>query len=171
MIIKKLSLTFFNLIFFFSFTNNAKSLEIIRDIELENFTKEIIAILSGKEDESPEKINIYFIKSNEVNAFVTGGQNIFINTELIIKAEDYREYAAVLAHEIAHIQGGHFFNTSLEINNLSNKAFPIYLLGIIGIITGTSEAGMAGVMVGQASVLVFYFFKNSEASADQAAVN
>ena len=171
-IIKKLSLTFFNLIFFFSFTHNAKSLEIIRDIELENFTKEIISILSGVEGESQEKINIYFIKSNEVNAFVTGGQNIFINTELIIKAEDYREYAAVLAHEIAHIQGGHIFNTSLEINNLSNKAFPIYLLGIVGIITGASEAGMAGVMVGQASVADSFtsYSRTQEASADQAAV-
>ena len=70
----------------------------------------------------------------------------------LLTANDYREYAAVLSHELAHIFGGHIFNTSIEISNLSNKALPIYLLGIIGMITGSSDAGIAGVMVGQASV-------------------
>ena len=119
-----------------------------------------------------EDLKIYFVKSDQVNAFVTGGQNIFINTELILTANDYREYAAVLAHELAHILGGHIFNTSIEISNLSNKALPIYLLGIIGMIAGATDAGIAGVMVGQASVSdnFSYYSRTQEASADQAAV-
>ena len=147
--------------------------EIIRDIELENFTDDIIIKLLDSKSEQLNDIEIYFIKSNEVNAFVTGGKNIFINTELIIEADDYREYAAVLAHELAHIKGGHIFNTSIEIDNLSNKALPIYLLGIISVIMGAADAGMAGVMVGQASVADGFtaYSRTQEASADQAAVN
>ena len=151
----------------------AFSLEIIRDTELEQFTDELIASLLNKEDINLENINVYFIKSDQVNAFVTGGTNIFINTELIIESDDYREYAAVLAHELAHILGGHIFNTSIELTNLSNRAFPIYLLGIIGIMAGAAETGLAGVMVGQASVTDGFTFysRTQEASADQAAVS
>ena len=73
------------------------SLEIIRDTELEQFTDELITSLLNKEDINLDNINVYFIKSDQVNAFVTGGTNIFINTELIIESDDYREYAAVLS--------------------------------------------------------------------------
>ena len=112
-------------------TTNAKAFEIIRDTELEQFTFDIVSNLLDSNKQELNELNIYFIQSDQINAFVTGGKNIFINSELIISADDYREYAAVLAHEIAHIQGGHIFNTSIEINNLSEKALPIYLLGIM----------------------------------------
>ena len=101
------------------FTISSYSLEIIRDIELEQFTEDIISIISQNREINADEFNVYFIKSDQINAFVTGGKNIFINTELIIKAQDYREYAAVLAHELAHIEGGHVFNTSVEISNLN----------------------------------------------------
>ena len=147
-------------------------MEIIRDTELEEFTDDIVSLLLTSNDLEVEEFNIYFVKSDQINAFVTGGKNIFINTETIIKSDDYREYAAVLAHELAHIIGGHIFNTSLEISNLSDRALPIYLLGIIGMITGSADTGLVGVMVGQASVndgFTFYS-RTQEASADQAAV-
>jgi predicted Zn-dependent protease len=164
---------FINFFFiFYLFFSQANSLEIIRDTELEQFTDDIVSILLQNSNLESEDLEIYFIKSDQVNAFVTGGQNIFINTELFIKASDYREYAAVLAHELAHILGGHIFNTSIEISNLTNKAFPIYLLGIIGMITGSTDAGIAGIMVGQASLNdnFSYYSRTQEASADQAAV-
>ena len=172
MIFKKIFLSLIHTIFFLNLSHQVNAFEIIRDIELENFTDDIIIKLLDSKSEQLNDIEIYFIKSNEVNAFVTGGKNIFINTELIIEADDYREYAAVLAHELAHIKGGHIFNTSIEIDSLSNKALPIYLLGIISVIMGAADAGMAGVMVGQASVADGFtaYSRTQEASADQAAV-
>ncbi len=161
----------FFFIFYFLFSHS-NAFEIIRDTELEQFTDDIVSILLKSNNLESGDLKIYFVKSDQVNAFVTGGQNIFINTELILTANDYREYAAVLAHELAHILGGHIFNTSIEISNLSNKALPIYLLGIIGMIAGATDAGIAGVMVGQASVTdnFSYYSRTQEASADQAAV-
>ena len=69
--------------------------------------------------------------------------------------------------------GGHVFRTSEELANISSKAMPIYLLGIIGLITGASEAGFAGVMVGQAAVsdTFTYYSRTQEAAADQKAVS
>ncbi len=162
-----------NIILFFTFVCPIKAIEVIRDTELEQFTDDILNVLLFSSNLEAEDVNVYFINSNQVNAFVTGGKNIFINTELIIKAEDYREYAAVIAHELAHILGGHVFRTSEELVNISNKAMPIYLLGIIGLITGASEAGFAGVMVGQAAVTdtFTYYSRTQEATADQKAVS
>ncbi|MDC3085873.1 M48 family metalloprotease [Pelagibacteraceae bacterium] len=167
------SLFVLNIIIFFTFSNSTKALEVIRDTELENFTDDIVKILLVESNMEEEDINIYFINSNQINAFVTGGKNIFINTELIIQAKDYREYAAVIAHELAHILGGHIFRTSEEISNISDKALPIYLLGMIGLITGATDAGFAGVMVGQAAVAdtYTYYSRTQEASADQKAVS
>ncbi len=162
-----------NILLFFTFVGQLKAFEVIRDTELEQFTDDILKILLNSSDLEAEDINVYFIKSNQINAFVTGGKNIFINTELIIKAKDYREYTAVIAHELAHILGGHIFRTSEELENISNKAMPIYLLGLIGLITGASEAGFAGVMVGQAAVsdTFTYYSRTQEAAADQKAVS
>tara|TARA_B100000401_G_C52814108_1_gene725757 strand:- start:3549 stop:4895 length:1347 start_codon:yes stop_codon:yes gene_type:complete len=160
------------LIFFYLSLSHSSALEIVRDTELEQFTNDIVDNLLTSSDLKAKDLNIYFVKSDQVNAFVTGGKNIFINTETIIQATDYREFAAVIAHELAHILGGHIFNTSLEISNLSDKALPIYLLGIIGIMTGAADTGVVGIMVGQASVTDGFTFysRTQEASADQAAV-
>ncbi len=158
---------------FYILTSQLSAFEIIRDTELEQFTEDVLSVLLKSNDLNVNDLNIYFVKSDQINAFVTGGKNIFINTETIIKAENYGEYAAVLAHELAHIIGGHIFSTNIEISNLSDKALPIYLLGIIGMITGSADTGLVGVMVGQASVNDGYtsYSRIQEASADQAAVN
>ena len=169
---KKIKIFIFIILSYSLFINNASSLEIIRDVELENFTKKIVTSLVKNSEIDIEEINYYFIKSKEINAFVTSGNNLFINTEILISANDYREYAAVLAHELAHILGGHVFRTKQEINNLSSRAFPIYVLGILGILAGDAETGMATLMVGSASVQdgYTYYSRTQEASADQAAV-
>ena len=65
------------------------SIELVRDVELEEFTKELLLPLTRTSNLRDGRIELYFIKSNQVNAFVTSGQNIFINTELIIQSETY----------------------------------------------------------------------------------
>ncbi len=164
---------FIVIIFFYSFiSSNSHSLEIIRDVELENFTKKITSTLLKNAEIDHDEIKYYFIKSREINAFVTSGNNLFINTEILISSDDYREYAAVLAHELAHILGGHVFRTKQEIGNLGSRAIPIYVLGILGILGGAAETGMATLMVGSASVQdgFTYYSRTQEASADQAAI-
>ena len=161
------------IIFFFLLSiNKVLSFEIIRDVELEKFTEKLVSELLNNSDIKYDDLNYYFINSNEINAFVTGGDNLFINTEIIIAADDYREYAAVLAHELSHILGGHIFRTKQEINKISSRAFPVYVLGVLGILGGASDAGLATLMVGSASIQdsYTYYSRNQEAAADQAAV-
>ena len=41
------------------------------------------------------------------NAFVAGGQQIFVNSGLILQSNNAGQIIGVLAHEIGHISGGH----------------------------------------------------------------
>ena len=149
------------------------SFEIVRDVELEEFTKEILLPLTRSSNLADDRVDLYFIVSKEINAFVTSGQAIFINTELIIQSETYSEYLGVLAHELAHINGGHISRTKNQISKLSDRSMPIYLLGILGILGGEADAGMAAMMVGSASVQdgYLYYSRTQEAAADQAAIS
>ena len=161
------------IIFFFNLSSNSYSLELIRDVELEEFTKEIILPLTRISNIQDNRIDFYFVKSNEINAFVTSGQKIFINTELIVKSKTYDEYLGVLAHELAHINGGHISRTKNQITKLTDRSIPIYLLGILGILGGETDAGVAALMVGSASVQdgYLYYSRNQEAAADQSAIS
>ena len=73
------------IIFICFFLSNVSALEIIRDTELEQYTEEIVSLLLKSNNQDTKDFNIYFVKSDQINAFVTGGKNIFINTETIIK--------------------------------------------------------------------------------------
>ena len=60
------------------------------------------------------------------------GKNIFINTETVIKSDDYREYAAVLAHELAHLSQRHFARNVLKSQD-SNLASALVMVSSIAI--------------------------------------
>ena len=164
---------FFFIFLFISLPIKSHPFELVRDVELEEFTKEILLPLTQTSNLSDDRIDLYFIKSKEVNAFVTSGQAIFINTELIIQSETYSEYLGVLAHELAHINAGHVSRIKNQISELSNKSIPIYLLGILGILGGEADAGLAAMMIGTASVQdgYLYYSRTQEAAADQAAIS
>ena len=163
---------FFFIFLLITLSIKSYSFELVRDVELEEFTKELLLPLTKTSNLKDGRIELYFIKSNQVNAFVTSGQNIFINTELIIQSETYDEYLGVLAHELAHINGGHISRTKEQISTLTEKSIPIYLLGILGILGGDTDAGLAALMVGSASVQdgYLYYSRTQEAAADQAAI-
>ena len=163
----------FVIIIFLLLPIKSNSFELVRDVELEDFTREILIPLTKTSNLTDNRIDLYFIKSNEINAFVTSGQAIFINTELIIQSETYSEYLGVLAHELAHINGGHVSRTKNQISNLSNKSMPIYLLGVLGILGGQADAGIAAMMIGSASIQdgYLYYSRTQEAAADQAAIS
>ena len=155
-----------------AFSKGGDQLEIIRDVELESFTNEIIDSLLTGSDITSDDLNIYFINSDEINAFVTSGSDMFIHIGLILSADDYREYVSVIAHELSHIIGSHVSRTKNKIENLSNNAFPVYLLGVLGIMSGSPDAGLAAIMVGQAGVSGNYlvYSRTQEAAADQGTI-
>ncbi|MDR1787029.1 MAG: M48 family metalloprotease [Treponema sp.] len=51
--------------------------------------------------------HVYLLKSDQINAFATPGGHIFLTTALVRSAQSEDALAAVIAHEIAHIQMHH----------------------------------------------------------------
>ena len=100
----------------------AQNLNLIQDAEIETTLLKWIKPILIKAKLNPESIKIFIVNDDSINAFVAGGQNIFINTGLITKANDHNALIGVMAHEIGHISGGHLIKTNKAINRAQNTA-------------------------------------------------
>lgn len=54
-----------------------------------------------------DKMRFHFVNSKTTNAFTTGGEHMYIYTQLFVECQSEDELAAVMAHEFAHIYGRH----------------------------------------------------------------
>jgi len=152
---------------------DAKGLSLIRDAEIENTIRDYATPVFRAAGLDPDAINIYLVKDPTINAFVAGGQNIFIHTGLLVKTDNASEIIGVIAHETGHISGGHLSRIQ---NALSKSSVPAILGFILGgaatIATGRGDIG-AAISAGGQSVAQRNFLRYSrtqEASADHAAL-
>ncbi|MBL6957886.1 MAG: M48 family metalloprotease, partial [Rhodospirillales bacterium] len=121
----------------------------------------------------PSAINIYLVKDKSLNAFVAGGQKLFLNTGLLSKSEHAGQVIGVIAHEIGHIAGGHLSRTHEAIRNSSAASILSYVLGTAAALgTGRGDVGKAIIMGGQhlSQRTFLQYSRTQEASADQAAM-
>ena len=70
----------------------------------------------------PGAVNIRIINDPSLNAFVAGGQRIFINTGLLIASDNANQVIGVIAHETGHITGGHLARTRDALSEASAQA-------------------------------------------------
>jgi len=165
-------LLLYSLFFLLSYPPISSSETIIRDAETENFIKKIAKPIFLAASLEQESVSIIILKSNEINAFVTGGQNIFITTGTFLKAKDYTEIAAVIAHESGHIAGGHLAKLREKMERESKKAHLANLIGAgVGIITGGDIKAAQGVAGGIQEAIrrnIMAFTRAHEGAADQA---
>ena len=89
------------------FAEPATAVSLIRDAETEAVLRRIADPIFTAAKLDPESIDIYIVNDPKLNAFVAGGQNLFVNTGLILRTDKPEELAGVIAHETGHIAGGH----------------------------------------------------------------
>ena len=77
------------LFFLFGHSPISNSEIIIRDVETENFIAKLTKPIFRAANLEQESVSIIILKNKEINAFVTGGQNIFLTTETLLQAKDY----------------------------------------------------------------------------------
>jgi predicted Zn-dependent protease len=151
----------------------AQRLALIRDAETENIIRAMTAPLFTAAGLNANDVHIYLIKDPQLNAFVAGGQNVFINTGTILRAERPNQLIGVVAHETGHIAGGHLSRWQDQMAGASATALAAMLLGI-GAAIATGQGAAAGAIggIGQtlATANVLQFSRAQEASADQAGV-
>lgn len=117
-------------------------IQIISDAEIENNLKSFMMPLVKAAKLNPKNINIHIIADPSLNAFVTNGTEMFINSGLIIKfAYDPNVLYGVMAHEIAHIYAGHLIRMRGDYENMSKIAMGGAALGLAMALAGAPEAG------------------------------
>ena len=83
----------------------------IRDAEIESDIRTLAAPIWRAAGLEPNDVAIYLVSDNQLNSFVAGGQAIFFNTGLILRAENANQLIGVIAHETGHITGGHILRS------------------------------------------------------------
>jgi predicted Zn-dependent protease len=165
-------LIFFILIFISFLAKNSFAQSLISDAQTEKFLHELSDPIFRAANLDPKNIKIYIVNDDSINAFVSGGQNVFINTGLIRKFSTPDALIGVIAHETGHIAAGHLARSGEGIEQAQNAMFLSYILGIGAIIAGSPDAGMALISGGSDSAqrLLMKFTRNQEEAADQHAV-
>lgn len=161
----------FTLIFFFAKHAFANA-SLIRDAETEKFLHQLADPIFVAADLNPRNVKIYIVNDGSINAFVSGGQQVFINTGLIRKFKTPDALIGVLAHETGHITGGHLARSSEGAANAEGAMLLSYLLGIGAVVAGSPEAGSALIMGGNQTAQRLYmkFTRTQEEAADQLAI-
>ncbi len=148
-----------------------KKVSFIRDAEIENTIREYSTPLFRAAGLQPGDIKIYLVKDNSLNAFVAGGQRIFINTGLLSQSTSANQLIGVIAHETGHIAGGHLSRSRNAMKKASAQSLVAMLLGGAAVIAGQGNVGTALIMGGQSMSTSSFlrYSRTQEASADQAA--
>ncbi len=147
---------------------------IIRDAEVENTIRAFGTPLFEAAGLSPEAVSIRIIKSKDLNAFVAGGQNLYMHTGLLIRTDTPTQVIGVIAHETGHIAGGHLARIPDALEKAQTQAIIATVLGAAaGVASGRGDVGSAIMMGGSDAALkgLLSFSRAQESSADQAALS
>ncbi|NJM31193.1 MAG: M48 family metallopeptidase [Rhizobiales bacterium] len=154
-------------------------LPLIRDAEIEGLLRQYTRPIFKAAGINPKAVRVYIINDPRINAFVAGGQRIFVNTGLITQSKTPNELIGVLAHETGHIAGAHLARLGIEVERASIQSIIGMIAGaaamVGGSMAGSKEAARAGqgVMLGSQGLAqrnVLAYQRSMEAAADQAAL-
>lgn len=116
----------------------------------------------------------YVLVANEdINAFVTGENVVYVHSGLIKKAKTASELQGVLAHELGHISAHHILQMYGNARQAQAQAIAGMVLGMGAMAAGAPQAGAAIAMGGQAAGLTNYLAhtRTQEQEADRHAIN
>ncbi len=146
----------------------AMAQSILRDAETEAFFEEISAPLIKAAGLDPAHVDIVLINDRSINAFVAGGQIVYIHSGLIEAAKTANEVQGVIAHELGHIEGGHVIRYSDGASAAGGISIATLILAAAAIAAGAGEAGMGIMAAGQQAALGKFlaFSRAQEGTAD-----
>ncbi|WP_276652353.1 M48 family metalloprotease, partial [Thalassospira lucentensis] len=151
----------------------AQGRSFIRDTEIEETLRMYATPIFQAAGLDANGVSVYIVSDNSLNAFVAGGQKLFINTGLLLKADTPEQVMGVMAHETGHIAGGHLSRIHDQLRNASAISILSTLAGVAaGVAAGRSDVGTAAILGGQnvAQRNFLAYSRTQESSADQAGV-
>ena len=147
----------------------ARAATLINDTETENLLTELVSPIATATGISPARLKIHIVHDDEFNAFVSGGEDVYIYTGLLTKIKSPAALQAVVAHELGHTVGGHMAQMADRMAAEMRRALLIQALGI-GLMAAGGEPSLgAGVLAGAGGVAtqgMLSFSRDEERMAD-----
>lgn len=144
--------------------------QVLRDAETEALFNDISRPLISAANLDPRNVQVLLINDPEINAFVAGGQYVWIHSGLIASADNVNQVQGVIAHELGHIEGGHIIRSTEGMKAATGITLLSLVLGAAAMAAGGGEAGMGIMAAGQQAAMGKYlaFSRTQESSADLA---
>ena len=145
---------------------------IIRDAEVEATLAAYSHPIFDAAGIAPDSVRLFVVENPQINAYVAGGLNLFLNTGLILQTKKPGMLIGVIAHETGHISGAHL----TQFREKSTRAMIGSVLGTLAgaaaMAGGAGKAG-AGIIAGSQNMAqrnLLGEVRVNEASADQASM-
>ena len=110
---------------------NANAVTLINDTEIEKEITNIIIPVARAADISDERLKLYIVNDDSFNAFVRGGEDVFIYTGLLKQIKNPNALRAVVAHELGHTIGGHMVQMSERMHDEMVRTLIIQTLVLV----------------------------------------
>jgi predicted Zn-dependent protease len=145
---------------------------ILRDEEIEHMLREFGDPIFEAADLNPQDVSIYLVGDPSMNAFVSGGQNIFFFTGIITAAEEPIELKGVMAHETGHITGAHLARSGDLGRAAMGPMLATMAAGIAAAMAGHGDAAAGLIASSQyfGTLSAYTYSRGQESNADLAGV-
>lgn len=114
----------------------AAAQNILRDAETEQVLNDMVRPIVVAAGLDPRNVQVVVLQDASINAFVAGGQVVYVHSGLITAADNANQIQGVVAHELGHMVGGHaiYYERGLK------RAYAIMLLSAIAGIIASANA-------------------------------
>ncbi len=146
----------------------AAAQSILRDAETETMFADMSTPLIKAAGLSPRDVKVVLINDDSINAFVAGGQTVYVHSGLLEAADNANEVQGVIAHELGHIADGHVVLADAGTKPAMKISLLSMVLGLAAIAAGGGAAGAGIMAAGQQAAMGSYlsFSRTQESTAD-----
>ena len=142
--------------------------QVLRDTETEALFKDMSRPLIVAGGLDPNSVNVVLLNDPEINAFVSQGQTVYLQSGLLEAADNVNQVQGVVAHELGHVIAGDSIRSQGGAKQATGITILSLLLGAVAVAAGAGDAGMGIMMAGQRAALGEFlaFTRVQEATAD-----
>lgn len=142
--------------------------QILRDTEAEALFRDMSLPLIQAGGLDPNSVKVVLLNDPDINAFVSQGQTVYVQSGLFEAADNINQVQGVVAHELGHVIAGDSIRSGQGEKQAMGVTILSLLLGVAAIAAGAGEAGMGVMMAGQRAALggMLAFTRAQEAEAD-----
>src|SRR5712675_335206 len=154
---------------------------IIRDTEAEQVLRDYTRPILRAAGLEKQNIQVVILNESGFNAFVADGRRIFVNHGALMQSETPNQIIGVLAHETAHLAGGHLAKIREQLASAQTQMIIAMLLGAGAMVAGArggnsngglTNAGAAAISAPQEMIRrsLLSYQRQHEENADRAGV-